>query len=137
MQWAKAKMKTTGTTSFPKRIESCGWLLLLVMIAASLPFGSYRLTLGIAIGGLISALNFRMLNGNLARFLAGDMNRLKTAVVRKHYLRMAATAVLLFLIISNNITDVVGLLLGLSLIVIDITLTTVLTIFRRNTIEEL
>lgn len=137
MQLTKAKMKTTGTTSFPKRIESYGWLLLLVMIAASLPFGSYRLTLGIAIGGLISVMNFRMLNGNLARFLAGDMNRLKTAVVRKHYLRMAATTVLLFLIISNDIADVVGLLIGLSLIVIDITLTTVLTIFCRNTIEEL
>ena len=137
MQLTKAKMKTTGTTSFPKRIESYGWLLLLVMIAASLPFRSYRLTLGIATGGLISVLNFRMLNGNLANFLVGDMNRLKTAIVRRHYLRMAATAVLLFLIISNNIVDVVGLLIGLSLIVIDITLTTVLTIFRRNTIEEL
>ena len=107
------------------------------MIAASLPFGSYRLTLGIAIGGLISVMNFRMLNGNLARFLAGDMHRLKAAIVRKHYFRMAATTVLLFLIISNDIADVVGLLIGLSLIVIDITLTTVLTIFRKNILEEL
>ncbi len=131
------KVKTTGTISFPERIESHGWLLLLVMIAVSLPFRSYRLTLGIAIGGLISVLNFRMLNGNLANFLVGDLNRLKAAIVRRHYIRMAATAVLLFLIISNNIVDVVGLLIGLSLIVIDITATTMLAVLRKNTIEEL
>jgi hypothetical protein len=131
------KVKTTGTISFPERIESHGWLLLLVMIAASLPFRSYRLTLGIAIGGLISVLNFRMLNGNLANFLVGDLNRLKAAIVRRHYIRMAATAVLLFLIISNNIVDVIGLLIGLSLIVIDITATTMLAVLRKNTIEEL
>jgi hypothetical protein len=107
------------------------------MIAASLPFRSYRLTLGIAIGGLISVLNFRMLNGNLANFLVGDLNRLKAAIVRRHYIRMAATAVLLFLIISNNIVDVIGLLIGLSLIVIDITATTMLAVLRKNTIEEL
>ncbi len=133
----KAKVKTTGTISFPERIESHGWLLLLVMIAASLPFRSYRLTLGVAIGGLISVLNFRMLNGTLSNFLVGDLNRLKAAIVRRHYIRMAATAVLLFLIISNNIVDVIGLLIGLSLIVIDITATTMLAIFRKNTIEEL
>lgn len=131
------KVKTTGTISFPERIESHGWLLLLVMVAVSLPFRSYRLTLGIAIGGLISVLNFRMLNGNLANFLVGDLNRLKAAIVRRHYIRMAATAVLLFLIISNNIVDVVGLLIGLSLIVIDITATTMLAVLRKNTIEEL
>jgi NO-binding membrane sensor protein with MHYT domain len=107
------------------------------MIAASLPFRSYRLTLGLAIGGLISVLNFRMLNGTLANFLVGDMNRLKAAIVRRHYIRMAATAIVLFLIISNNLADVIGLLIGLSLIVIDITVTTVLTIFRKNTLEEL
>jgi hypothetical protein len=130
-------MKKTGTTSFPKKIEGYGWLLLLVMVAASLPFRSYRLTLGVAVGGLISVLNFHMLNGSLANFLAGDVNRLKAAIVRRHYIRMAATAVLLFLIISNNIVDVIGLLIGLSLIVIDITATTVLAVFRKNTIEEL
>jgi len=122
---------------FPKRIELAGWALLALLIAGSLPFRSYRLTLGIVLGGVISVMNFRMLYGNLRKFLVADINRIKTAVVRRYYIRMAITAILLFLIISRNLADVIGLVIGLSVIVLDITLTTIMAIFRKNPIEEL
>ncbi|MBW6485075.1 MAG: ATP synthase subunit I [Syntrophobacterales bacterium] len=130
-------MDAQGTTPFPIKIERAGWLLLLLLIAGSLPFRSYRLTLGIALGGIISVMNFRMLYGSLKNFLVADVNRIKGAVVRRYYIRMVITAILLFLIISGNIADVIGLVIGLSVIVLDITLTAVLTIFRKNTFEEL
>jgi|SRR3989339_785722 len=130
-------MKTSRTTPFPEKIELAGWVLLALLIAGSLPFRSYRLTLGIALGGIISVMNFHMLSGNLRNFFVQDVNRIKVAVVRRYYIRMAITAILLFLIISGNIADVIGLVIGLSVIVLDITLTTILTIFRKNTIEEL
>lgn len=130
-------MKTSRTTPFPEKIELTGWVLLALLIAGSLPFRSYRLTLGIALGGIISVINFHMLSGNLRNFFVQDVNRIKVAVVRRYYIRMAITAILLFLIISGNIADVIGIVIGLSVIVLDITLTTILTIFRKNTIEEL
>lgn len=133
----KITMKTSRTTPFPEKIELAGWVLLALLIAGSLPFRSYRLTLGIALGGIISVMNFHMLSGNLRNFFVQDINRIKVAVVRRYYIRMAITAILLFFIISGNIADVIGLVIGLSVIVLDITLTTILTIFRKNTIEEL
>lgn len=130
-------VKTGETASFPKKIESFGWLLLLALIAGSLPFRSFRLTLGIVLGGIISVMNFRLLYRNLMGYLTGDLNRIKIAVVRRYYVRMAVTALVLFLIISGDFADIVGLVTGLSVIVLDIALTTALTIFRKNTIEEL
>ena len=137
LRQVKITVKSSIMTHFPKRIELAGWALLTLLIAGSLPFRSYRLTLGIALGGIISVMNFRMLYGNLKNFLVSDMNRIKVAVVRRYYIRMAITAILLFLIISRNIADIIGLVIGLSVIVLDITLTAIMTIFRKNTIEEL
>jgi len=130
-------MEAQRKTPFPGKIERAGWLLLLLLIAGSLPFRSYRLTLGIALGGMISVMNFRLLYGSVKNFLVADVKRRKGTVVRRYYIRMALTALLLFLIISGNIADVIGLVIGLSVVVLDITLTAILTIFRKNTIEEL
>jgi hypothetical protein len=130
-------MKAMAKANFPEKIESLGWFLLALLIAGSLPFRSYRLTLGIVLGGIISIMNFHMLYKNLKSFLVGDLSRAKAAVVRRYYIRMAVTAILLYLIISGNIADVFGLVIGLSVIVMDITVTAILTIFRKNTIEEL
>jgi len=130
-------VKKNGTASLPKRIEGLGWLLLLALVAGSLPFRSFRLTLGIVLGGIISVMNFRLLYRNLMGYLTGDMTRIKVAVVRRYYVRMGATALILFLIISGNIADVVGLVIGLSVIVLDIAITTALTVFRKKPIEEL
>ena len=54
----------------------------------------------------------------------------------RYYLRLAVTAVVLYWIISRNLVDVIGLVIGLSVVVLNIVLTTVLVLSRKKTVEE-
>ena len=123
--------------TFPQKIETAGWMILAVMILFSLPFQSFRLTLGILLGGVISVMNFHLLSRNLMNFVLRDMNHIMAAVIYRYFIRLAATAVALYFIISRDMANVIGLVIGLSVIVIDILITTVLTLFNKKLIEEL
>jgi hypothetical protein len=56
----------------------------------------------------------------------------------KYYIRMAVTAVVLYFIVTSGFVDVVGLLIGLSIVVINIILTTAVMMFlsKKNCLEE-
>ena len=130
-------MKPIKKNALPQKIEIAGWLLLALLIALSLPFDSFRLTLGIILGGAISVINFHLLSKNLMSFVPQDMNHIRAAVIPRYFIRLAATALALYFIISRDIADVIGLVIGLSVIVMDIFITTVLTLFNKKLIEEL
>ena len=130
-------MKPIKKNTLPQKIETVGWLLLAMLIAISLPFNSLKLTLGITLGGAISMINFHMLSKNLMNFVIADMNHIRVSVIFRYFIRLAVTALVLYIIISRNIADVIGLIIGLSVIVMDIFITTVLTLFNKKFIEEL
>ena len=54
----------------------------------------------------------------------------------RYYLRLAVTAIALYLIISRDIIDVIGLLIGLSIVILNIVLTTIMLISRKTHVEE-
>jgi hypothetical protein len=54
----------------------------------------------------------------------------------RYYLRLAVTAIALYWIISRNLVDVIGLVIGLSVVVLNIVLTTLLALSRKNHVEE-
>jgi lipid-A-disaccharide synthase-like uncharacterized protein len=122
---------------FPQKIETAGWVLLALLVVLSLPFNSFRLTLGIILGGAISVINFHLLSKNLTNFVVQDMNHIRASVIPRYFIRLAATALALYFIISRDIANVIGLVIGLSVIVIDIFITTVLTLVNKKFIEEL
>jgi len=121
----------------PKKIESAGWLLLALMSLLSLPFHSFGLTMGIILGGMISVLNFHMLSKNLMNVFLQDKNHIRLSVIPRYVLRLAATGVVLYLIISTQIASVIGLVIGLSVIVIEILTAAVVSLFNKNFLEEL
>ena len=120
-----------------KRLEITNWILLALLIAGSLLLFSARFSLGIILGGLISVVNFHWLYNNLLSVFEGDLNRLRSAIMRRYFIRLAVTAVSLFGIIAGDIADVIGLVIGLSVVVLNIVLTTVLTLCHNNRVEEL
>jgi len=115
-----------------KRLEITNWILLAVLIAGSLLLCSARFSLGIILGGLISVVNFHWLYHNLRNVFKGEMNRLRSAVMRSYFIRLAVTVVSLFGIIAGDIADVIGLVIGLSVVVLTIILTTVLTLLGTD-----
>jgi len=107
-----------------------GLLLLGSSILQSFPF-----SLGVLLGGLISIVNFYWLHQNLRTTFQRLMDGSRTSILLKYCLRLALTAVLLYLIIAYRVADVLGLLLGLSIVIINIVFTVIMT-FHKNNFEE-
>ena len=129
-------MKRTEKDPLQKRLEVTNWILLAVLAAGSLLLQSPRFSLGVLAGGLISILNFHWLYRNLLSVFTKHLNRARSALMLRYYLRLAVTAVVLYGIISRDLVDVIGLVIGLSVVVLNIVLTTVLVLSRKNHVEE-
>jgi hypothetical protein len=119
-----------------RKIEIVNWILLGVLLLLSLLFMSTRFALGVFFGGLISIINFHWLYKNLQNVFARLSGSAKSAMMFKYYIRLAVTAVVLFLIITSNKVDVVGLLIGLSIVVFNLVLTVIVTLSKKNCLEE-
>ncbi|MHB8769455.1 MAG: ATP synthase subunit I [Syntrophales bacterium] len=119
-----------------RRLEITNWAILAALIAASLLFADLRFSLGILCGGLISIVNFHWLYHNLLTIFADHLTRAKTAILTRYSLRLALTAVVLYLVISGGHVNVIGLVIGLSVVIINIVLTTVLVLAKKICFEE-
>ncbi len=96
------------------------WLLLLGMTAAGGLFISPYFAKGLFIGGLIANISFILLKKDITRVLSGPLNAAKGRFLIKYYIRLAVLAVILFLLVRYSSIHLVGLLVGLSTVVISI-----------------
>jgi len=112
-----------------QKIEMANWVLLGVFVLLSLVVMSFKFALGVLIGGLICIVNFYRLHKNLVDVITRSPQSAKSAMMIKYYIRMAVTAVVLYFIVTSGFVDVVGLLIGLSIVVINIILTTAVMMF--------
>lgn len=121
-----------------QKIEIANWVLLGVFVLLSLVIMSFKFALGVLLGGLICIVNFYRLHKNLIDVVTRSRESAKSAMMFKYYIRLAVTAVVLYFIVTSDIVDVVGLLIGLSIVVINIILTTAVMMFlsKKNCLEE-
>lgn len=120
-----------------KTIEKISWIMLVALVAASGVFLPPRFTLGVLCGGLISILNFRLLYRSLSGFFQQIAGKgAKPTVLLNYYLRLAVTGVVLYFLISRAVTDVIGLLMGLSIIVLSIMVAVGIMLAKKSYLEE-
>ncbi len=119
-----------------RKIEIFNWILLGIFLLLSLLFMSSRFALGVFLGGLISIINFYWLYKNMKDVFARLSGSAKSKMMFKYYIRLAVTAVVLFFIVTSNKIDIVGLLVGLSVVVINLVLTAIMTLSKKNYLEE-
>ena len=93
-------------------------LLLLISLTLMPPF----FTLGVAMGGLIVLINFLMLYRILKKAFIPDRLASPKVVIIKYYLRLLGTGILLYFLIAKRMVDPLGLVVGLSVVVINLTL---------------
>ncbi len=129
-------MNLTEKDPLQKRLEFTNWILLAALAAGSLLIRSVPFSLGILCGGLISIVNFHWLYRNLRSVFSKHLGRARAALMLRYYVRLGVTAVILYWVISGNRVDVIGLLIGLSVVVLNIVLTTVLVLSKKNCLEE-
>jgi hypothetical protein len=77
---------------------------------------------GILTGGLLVTINFHMLYRTLKKAFTPPCLSSYQVVLFKYYLRFMATAVIIFILISKHVVNPLGLVLGLSVVVVSIVL---------------
>ena len=79
-------------------------------------------SLGVALGGLIVLLNFHLLYRILKKAFIPDHLASPKSVIFKYYLRLLGTGIILYFLIAKRLVDPLGLVVGLSVVVINLTL---------------
>ena len=106
---------------FPlNRMGRLNWLLLLVMTAAGNFLISPYFAKGLLIGGLIANISFILLKKDITRVLAGPLNAAKGRFLIKYYIRLTVLTLILFFLVKYKSIHLVGLMVGLSTVVISI-----------------
>jgi hypothetical protein len=94
-----------------------------LLAAGAFALAPAQSALSVVVGGAIALANFRLLQRNIRRTLrparAGSRGVVGAALAR-YYLRFLATAVVIFLLIRQGLVEPLGLLIGLSVVIISI-----------------
>ena len=110
-----------GDEYFPlDKMGRLNWLLLAAMAAAGGLFISPSFAKGLFIGGLIANISFILLKKDITRVLAGPLNAAKGRFLIKYYIRLTVLALILFFLVKYKSIHLVGLMVGLSTVVISI-----------------
>lgn len=105
-----------------RKLEIFNWIILGLLVVISLLFFSNEFTLGIVLGGLISVGSFSWRQRDLRKVFRNLTERARSAIMFRYYIRFFVSAVLIFFIITKTPADVIGLLIGLSIVIISIVL---------------
>ncbi|MDY0269144.1 MAG: ATP synthase subunit I [Trichloromonas sp.] len=100
------------------------WLLLAILVLISLFWRSSAVTLGVLAGGLIAILAHYWRYLALTRLLGAPSQQSAKGFQINYVLRLAVLGSLLFLLIAKARVDLPALVVGLSVVVLNVLLTT-------------
>ena len=113
-----------GPEEIIKRLKISGWIFLALLVPGSLFWRSGMFTAGILLGGLISNLGFRHLykfSFNILKASTAPGPTFKSAFFFSYLVRLGVLAVAIFLPIYFRLVNPVGLVIGLSITIINLT----------------
>ena len=119
-----------------RKLEIANWIILAILFIPSLFFAPVKFSLGILLGGFISILNFHGMEYGLQNLFKNLSGNVKRPTMMKYYIRLALTGVVVYFLLAADTVHVVGLLIGLSVVVINVTFTVITTLAKKNLIEE-
>jgi len=98
-------------------VTAGSWVLVAVLFLAGYLFGSGRFAAGILAGGILAIGNFYWLKNTLRRVLQLQPQQAGSFAQFRYLLRLALVALVLYLLIVHTGIDIIGLILGLSVLV--------------------
>ena len=112
------------------------WSLLLISSLIAL-FLHNKTGAGLFMGALIITLNFHFSYKNLKKsFTPSNAKKISFGVVfSKHYLRFLITCFSIFIIVASRTINPIGLLIGLSIIVLSLFIATIYSIIMGDKIK--
>jgi len=102
------------------KVQTLNWLLVVAMtLAGGLSF-SLKFAEGILAGGVIASVSFIVLKNDLTKIMQGPVQAVKILFFIKYYVRLSVLALLLFFLVKHWQMHVIGLLTGLTTVVLSI-----------------
>jgi hypothetical protein len=105
-----------------KFITLTNWVLLAVISSIGFIFTPPEFALGIFCGGIIVSINFHLLSRTIKKKLLVSGKPSFASVLAKYYIRFSISGIILFILVVKNIAHPIGLVIGLSIVVVSITL---------------
>jgi len=113
-------VKNTPKDPIQKRIELIASALWASFCVISLPLFGSKFALGVVLGGLVCLANYQLLWRQVKSSVTLAANQSSAYMIRRYILRLALTGVVLYVLIAVLQVDTLGLLLGLSVIMLGI-----------------
>lgn len=103
-----------------RRMHVNSWTLFIAYSMAGFLFLSVDVAIGVLVGGVLVTVNMHLLNRAVNRILTPGKTVTLKSLLSKYYLRFAATVVIIFILIKFHLVDELGLLLGLSMFIVNV-----------------
>ncbi|MCF8067246.1 MAG: ATP synthase subunit I [Desulfobacterales bacterium] len=104
-----------------KFVTRANWILFVVSSMLGWLYTTPGFARGVFFGGLIVTANFQMLARTLKKALTPTRPTSHNKVIVKYYIRFVISGVIIFMLLYKNYVDPVGLVIGLSVVVVSIT----------------
>jgi len=104
----------------PALMARRNWIILALLLLGSLPFGNLPLSTGILVGGLVAIGGFLWMRRSLNRLMEQPNGGARFRYQFGYIIRLAALAVILAVLIAVVKVNTLGLIIGLSVVVINL-----------------
>src|SRR5512136_2017149 len=124
---------------FHNILRMLNWLVLLCFSLASYFSMSPYWTAGVILGGLVAIANFNVLQHTVRRAFSpeGVHQGARFSIVGRYYLRLLALGVILYVLVTRGWIDPVGLVVGLSTVMVSIIGLAIHMVLRTKTKEAI
>ncbi|MCK5350601.1 MAG: ATP synthase subunit I, partial [Desulfobacula sp.] len=117
-------------------VSKSNWFLIVILTLFSLVNTPFRFTLGVVLGAIIATISFHLLKQTVNKAfehpetVAQRGRMILITVLIKYYIRFAISGLIIFLLIAGNVVNPLGLLAGLSVVVVSISIATIFELTR-------
>jgi len=108
------------TEQLPEQMARRNWAILATLLIVSLPFGNLALSAGILAGGLVAIGGFLWMQRSLGRLLEQPTGGARFRYQFGYAIRLAVLAIILVVLIAVIKIHTLGLIIGLSIMVINL-----------------
>jgi hypothetical protein len=111
-------------------VTRSNWILFLAASVLGFMLLPSDFAKGVLFGGLLVTVNFHLLAGTLRKALTPPHLASHNLVIAKYFLRFIGSGFIIFVLIAGKFVNPVGLVIGLSVVVISIMLATLCEITK-------
>ncbi len=114
----------------PAQMIRRNWLILALLLLGTLPFGNLALSAGVLVGGLVAIGGFLWMQRSLNRLIKEPSGGARFRYQFGYIIRLAALAIILAVLIAIVKIHTLGLIIGLSVVVINMFWITIQRAFK-------